>query len=190
MRKRSGFRLTAVVLPEARWITIRGSRSTTRLSTSTSICARSLCVKARRQGLVADVLPVKLRESLANAFYNLAMPRRFVNKVLQGRLPSAGDRTHALRAQHHHRRCRIVRPQPRTWVSIRVTPTAGQTFARLWREDRALPGIAAAAAAERARRGRFRRRLIHGSALMVHHADLAPISGAPPRRGLTSAPTT
>jgi len=38
----------------------------------------------------ADVLPVKLRESLANAFYNLAMPRRFVNKVLQGRLPSAG----------------------------------------------------------------------------------------------------
>jgi phospholipid-binding lipoprotein MlaA len=38
----------------------------------------------------ADVLPVKLRQSLANAFYNLAMPRRFVNKVLQGRLPSAG----------------------------------------------------------------------------------------------------
>jgi phospholipid-binding lipoprotein MlaA len=38
----------------------------------------------------ADVLPVDLRQSLANAFYNLAMPRRFVNKVLQGRLPSAG----------------------------------------------------------------------------------------------------
>ncbi len=38
----------------------------------------------------ADVLPAKLRQSLANAFYNLAMPRRFVNKVLQGRLPSAG----------------------------------------------------------------------------------------------------
>ena len=38
----------------------------------------------------ADVLPVKLRQSLANAFYNLAMPRRFVNKILQGRLPSAG----------------------------------------------------------------------------------------------------
>ena len=38
----------------------------------------------------ADVLPSKLRQSLANAFYNLAMPKRFVNKVLQGRLPSAG----------------------------------------------------------------------------------------------------
>jgi phospholipid-binding lipoprotein MlaA len=38
----------------------------------------------------ADVLPVDLRQSLANAFYNLAMPKRFVNKVLQGRLPSAG----------------------------------------------------------------------------------------------------
>jgi phospholipid-binding lipoprotein MlaA len=38
----------------------------------------------------ADVLPAQLRQSLANAFYNLAMPRRFVNKVLQGRLPSAG----------------------------------------------------------------------------------------------------
>jgi phospholipid-binding lipoprotein MlaA len=35
-------------------------------------------------------LPDHLRESLANAFYNLAMPRRFVNKVFQGRLPSAG----------------------------------------------------------------------------------------------------
>jgi phospholipid-binding lipoprotein MlaA len=39
---------------------------------------------------LADVLPAQLRQSLANAFYNLAMPRRFVNKVLQGRLPSAG----------------------------------------------------------------------------------------------------
>jgi phospholipid-binding lipoprotein MlaA len=38
----------------------------------------------------ADVLPVDLRQSLANAFYNLAMPKRFVNKVLQGRLASAG----------------------------------------------------------------------------------------------------
>ena len=38
----------------------------------------------------ADVLPQKLRQSLANAFYNLAMPRRFVNKVLQLRLPAAG----------------------------------------------------------------------------------------------------
>jgi phospholipid-binding lipoprotein MlaA len=35
-------------------------------------------------------LPEQLRQSLANAFYNLAMPRRFVNKVLQGRLPGAG----------------------------------------------------------------------------------------------------
>jgi phospholipid-binding lipoprotein MlaA len=32
-----------------------------------------------------------VRQSLANAFYNLAMPRRFVNKVLQGRLPGAGE---------------------------------------------------------------------------------------------------
>ena len=38
----------------------------------------------------ADVLPDKFRQSLANAFYNLDMPKRFVNKVLQGRLPSAG----------------------------------------------------------------------------------------------------
>jgi len=35
-------------------------------------------------------LPEQLRQSLANAFYNLDMPKRFVNKVLQGRLPSAG----------------------------------------------------------------------------------------------------
>jgi phospholipid-binding lipoprotein MlaA len=38
----------------------------------------------------SDVLPAQLRQSLANAFYNLAMPKRFVNKVLQGRLPGAG----------------------------------------------------------------------------------------------------
>ena len=35
-------------------------------------------------------LPEQMRQSLANAFYNLAMPRRFVNKVLQLRLPAAG----------------------------------------------------------------------------------------------------
>ena len=35
--------------------------------------------------------PLAMRNSLANAFYNLAMPRRFVNKVLQGRLPGAGE---------------------------------------------------------------------------------------------------
>ena len=39
----------------------------------------------------SDVLPEPVRHSLANAFDNLAMPRRFVNKVLQGRLPSAGE---------------------------------------------------------------------------------------------------
>jgi phospholipid-binding lipoprotein MlaA len=35
--------------------------------------------------------PLAVRNGLANAFYNLAMPRRFVNKVLQGRLPGAGE---------------------------------------------------------------------------------------------------
>jgi phospholipid-binding lipoprotein MlaA len=35
-------------------------------------------------------LPEQFRQGLANAFYNLDMPKRFVNKVLQGRLPSAG----------------------------------------------------------------------------------------------------
>jgi len=35
-------------------------------------------------------LPEQFRQSLANAFYNLDMPKRFVNKVLQGRLPAAG----------------------------------------------------------------------------------------------------
>ncbi len=39
----------------------------------------------------SEVLPEQVRQSLANAFYNLAMPRRFVNKVLQGRLPGAGE---------------------------------------------------------------------------------------------------
>jgi phospholipid-binding lipoprotein MlaA len=34
---------------------------------------------------------VAVRQSLANAFDNLAMPKRFVNKVLQGRLPGAGE---------------------------------------------------------------------------------------------------
>jgi phospholipid-binding lipoprotein MlaA len=38
----------------------------------------------------SDVIPRSVRQSLANAFYNLAMPKRFVNKVLQGRLPGAG----------------------------------------------------------------------------------------------------
>lgn len=38
----------------------------------------------------AKTFPEQARQSLANAFYNLEMPRRFVNKVLQGRLPSAG----------------------------------------------------------------------------------------------------
>jgi phospholipid-binding lipoprotein MlaA len=35
-------------------------------------------------------LPEPVRQSLGNAFYNLAMPKRFVNKTLQGRLPGAG----------------------------------------------------------------------------------------------------
>jgi phospholipid-binding lipoprotein MlaA len=38
----------------------------------------------------SQALPEPLRQSLGNAFYNLAMPKRFVNKVLQGRLPGAG----------------------------------------------------------------------------------------------------
>lgn len=38
----------------------------------------------------AKVLPQQLRKSLANAFYNVAMPRRFVNKFLQARFPAAG----------------------------------------------------------------------------------------------------
>ena len=37
------------------------------------------------------VLPKEVRHGLANAFDNLGMPRRFVNKVLQGRLPGAGE---------------------------------------------------------------------------------------------------
>jgi ABC-type transporter lipoprotein component MlaA len=37
------------------------------------------------------VLPEEIRHGLANAFDNLGMPRRFVNKVLQGRLPGAGE---------------------------------------------------------------------------------------------------
>jgi len=36
-------------------------------------------------------VPRVVRQSLANALDNLAMPRRFVNKVLQGRLPGAGE---------------------------------------------------------------------------------------------------
>jgi phospholipid-binding lipoprotein MlaA len=39
----------------------------------------------------SKVLPVQVRQSLGNAFYNLAMPKRFVNKLLQGRLPGAGE---------------------------------------------------------------------------------------------------
>lgn len=35
--------------------------------------------------------PEQVRHSLTNAFYNLAMPKRFINKVLQGRFPSAGE---------------------------------------------------------------------------------------------------
>jgi phospholipid-binding lipoprotein MlaA len=38
----------------------------------------------------AKTFPQQVRQILANAFYNLAMPRRFVNKVLQGRVTSAG----------------------------------------------------------------------------------------------------
>jgi phospholipid-binding lipoprotein MlaA len=40
--------------------------------------------------VLSRALPQPVRQSLANAFYNLAMPKRFVNKVLQGRLPGAG----------------------------------------------------------------------------------------------------
>jgi phospholipid-binding lipoprotein MlaA len=38
----------------------------------------------------AKALPEQVRQSVSNAFYNLSMPKRFVNKVLQGRLPGAG----------------------------------------------------------------------------------------------------
>jgi phospholipid-binding lipoprotein MlaA len=36
-------------------------------------------------------VPLQVRTSIGNAFYNLAMPRRFLNKILQGRLPGAGE---------------------------------------------------------------------------------------------------
>ncbi|HSU89981.1 MAG TPA: VacJ family lipoprotein [Sporolactobacillaceae bacterium] len=39
----------------------------------------------------SDVFPQQVRHSLANAFYNLAMPVRFVNQVLQTRFPAAGE---------------------------------------------------------------------------------------------------
>ena len=39
----------------------------------------------------SEAFPEKVRHSLANAFYNLAMPKRFVNQVLQTRLPAAGE---------------------------------------------------------------------------------------------------
>ncbi len=39
----------------------------------------------------SKAFPDPVRQSLANAFDNLAMPRRFINKVLQGRFPSAGE---------------------------------------------------------------------------------------------------
>jgi len=39
----------------------------------------------------SEVLPQPARQGLANAFDNLAMPKRFVNKVAQGRLPGAGE---------------------------------------------------------------------------------------------------
>jgi phospholipid-binding lipoprotein MlaA len=39
----------------------------------------------------SDVFPQPVRHSLANAFYNLAMPVRFVNQVLQTRFPAAGE---------------------------------------------------------------------------------------------------
>ena len=36
-------------------------------------------------------VPLQLRNGLGNAFYNLAMPKRFINKLLQGRVPGAGE---------------------------------------------------------------------------------------------------
>jgi phospholipid-binding lipoprotein MlaA len=36
-------------------------------------------------------VPLQVRNSIGNGFYNLAMPRRFLNKVLQGRFPAAGE---------------------------------------------------------------------------------------------------
>ena len=39
----------------------------------------------------ARALPASVRHGLANMFDNLAMPKRFVNKVLQGRVPGAGE---------------------------------------------------------------------------------------------------
>jgi phospholipid-binding lipoprotein MlaA len=39
----------------------------------------------------SDVFPASVRHSLANAFYNLAMPVRLVNQVLQTRFPAAGE---------------------------------------------------------------------------------------------------
>ena len=39
----------------------------------------------------ADVLPEPVRHGLANVFDNIGMPKRFVNKLLQGRLPGAGE---------------------------------------------------------------------------------------------------
>ena len=39
----------------------------------------------------AKAVPLSVRNSLAKAFYNLAMPKRFVNQVLEARFPAAGE---------------------------------------------------------------------------------------------------
>jgi hypothetical protein len=53
-------------------------------------------------------LPEEVRHGLANAFDNLAMPKRFVNKVLQRKAAGSGRGTRAIRAQYHRRLCRIL----------------------------------------------------------------------------------
>ena len=52
----------------------------------------------------SDVFPQPVRRSLANAFYNLAMPVRFVNQV-----PGSRRGACAIRSQHHRRRGRALR---------------------------------------------------------------------------------
>jgi phospholipid-binding lipoprotein MlaA len=71
------------------WTTIPGNHSEHTFSFNFNVLDRYALKPAAK--VWSQALPAPVRQSLANAFDNVAMPRRFVNKVLHGRLPGVGE---------------------------------------------------------------------------------------------------
>ena len=137
----------------------------------------------------AKTFPQQVRQSLANAFYNLAMPKRFVNKVLQLRLPAAGIELTRFVLNTTVGVAGLFDVASRVGLEKSDADT-GQTFAVYGAKPGPYLVLPLVAADGRARRFRLRRRLVHGPTLVVRHPYRRRLWARRRPTGLTNALTT